>query len=157
MAAAEKLPPLDVLSLRRFQLPDLDRHRGWLIGRIKTAFPHLHEATMVGWLRATIYNNEFLFLFQNNSVALFQVVSAHSLSPAPAVEERFVFCEKPDDVDHQRQAAQFYVEAQRWAFHHGADAMVIEERTDVPHEMIAEVLPGRLLNRQQVFCKVRSR
>lgn len=157
-ATAEKLSPvIDISTLRRFEIPDLDRHRGWMIGRLKTAYPHLNDANLIGWLRGIIYSAEYFFRFNTNSVALFQAVSVNTLAASPVIQELFVFCEDAKNAEHQRQAAQFYVDAQTWAQHHGASAMIVEEMTDVPHEMIAEVLPGRLLTRQQVFCKVQPR
>lgn len=156
-AVADKLPPVDISTLRRFEIPDLDRHKGWMIGRLKTAYPHLNDANLVGWLRNIIYSSEYFFRFQMNSVALFQAVSINTLAPSPVIQEIFVFCEDKDKPEHQKQAAQFYVDAQTWAQHHGATAMIVEEMTDVPHEMIGEVLPGRLMTRQQVFCKVQAR
>lgn len=156
-AVAEKLPPVDTSALRRFEIPDLYRHQGWMIPRLKAAYPHLNDQNIVGWLKGAVYSAEYCFRFNLNSVALFQAVSVNMLASAPAIQEIFVFCEDAKNTEHQRQAAQFYVEAQTWAQHHGAAAMIIEEMTDVPHEMIAEVLPGRLLTRQQVFCKVPNR
>lgn len=156
-AVAEKLPPVDTSTLRRFEIPDLYKHQGWMIPRLKAAYPHLNDQNLIGWLKGAIYSAEYFFRFQNNSVALFQAVSVNTLASAPAVQELFVFCEDAKSVEHQRQAAQFYVDAMTWAQHHGASAMIIEEMSDVPHEMIGEVLAGRLLTRQQVFCKVPTR
>ena len=143
----------DVSSLRRFQVPDLDRHRGWMIGRLKTAYAHLNDANLVGWIRNVIYNAEYLFLYQDNSAALFQVLSSHTLRPDPLVQESFVFCEDKENPDHVEQAANFYIEVAKWAKHQGAKTIIVEELTDVPHEIIKEKI-GRLLNRQQVFHKV---
>ena len=80
-----------------------------------------------------------------------------ALAPAPLIQEIFVFCEDAKNAEHQRQAAHFSVDAQTWAQHRGATAMIIEEMSDVPHETIAAVLPGRLLTRQQIFVKVQAR
>lgn len=151
MAAAAKL--VDTSSLRRFQIPDLDRHRAWMIARLKAAYPHLNDANLVGWVRNMIYSPEYLFLYQDNSVGLFQVLSAHTLQPEPLVQERFVFCENKEMPEYVEQASQFYTEAARWARHQGARTVIVEELSDVPHEMIKERI-GRLLTRQQVFHKV---
>lgn len=158
-ATAEKTVAqvVDTSSLRRFEIPDINRHQGWMIPRLRAAYPQLSDANIVGWLKGIIYSAEYCFRFQNNSVALFQAVSVNMLASSPAVQEIFVFCEDAKNVEHQRQAAQFYTEAMTWAQHHGGSAMIIEEMSDVPHEMIGEVLPGRLLTRQQVFCKVPQR
>ena len=143
---------VDPSSLRRFQVPDLDRHRGWMIARLKTAYPHLNDANLVGWIRNVIYNAEYLFLYQDNSAALFQVKSSHTLRPEPLVQESFVFCEDKANAEYVEQAANFYTEVAKWAKHQGARTIVVEELTDVPHEMIKDRL-GRLLTRQQVFHK----
>lgn len=156
-AVAEKLPPVDISTLRRFEIPDLYKHQGWMIPRLKKAYPHLNDQNIIGWLKGAIYSAEYFFRFQNNSVALFQAISVNALAAVPVIQEIFVFCEDKDDVAHQEQAAQFYVDAQTWAQHHGASAMIVEELTDVPHEIIAKVLPGRLMPRQQIFCRVQAR
>lgn len=157
-ATAEKLPPQpDISTLRRFEIPDLDRHRAWLIPRFKAAYPHLNDANLVGWLRGIIYSSEYFFRFQQNSVALFQAISINTLAPAPVIQEIFVFCEDKDNAQHHEQAAQFYVDAMTWAQHHGSQAMLIEEMSDVPHELIGKTLSGRLLTRQQIFVKVPGR
>lgn len=150
-AAAAKIS--DASSLRRFQVPDLDHHRGWMITRLKTAYPHLNDANLVGWIRNVIYSPEYLFLYQDNSAALFQVQSSHTLRPDPLVQESFVFCEDKDNAEHVEQAAEFYVEVAKWAKHQGAKTIVVEELSDVPNEMIKARM-GRLLTRSQVFFKV---
>lgn len=156
-ATAKKLPTVDTSTLRRFEIPDLYKHQGWMIPRLKSAYPHLNDQNIIGWLKGAIYSAEYCFRYQNNSVALFQAVSVNMLSASPAIQEIFVFCEDKDDVAHQEQAAQFYVDAMTWAQHHGSQAMIIEEMSDVPHEMIGKVLTGRLMARQQIFVKVQPR
>ena len=150
-AVAAKI--VDASSLRRFQVPDLDRHRAWMIARLKTTYPHLNDANLVGWIRNVIYSPEYLFLYQDNSAALFQVLSSHTLRPDPLVQESFVFCEDKENPEHVEQAASFYTEVLKWAKHQGAKTIIVEELSDVPHDMIKEKLV-RLLNRQQIFCKV---
>lgn len=150
-AAAAKI--IDISTLRRFQIPDLDHHRAWMIGRLKTAYSHLNDANLIGWIRTVIYSPEYLFLYQDNSVALFQVLSSHTLRPDPLVQEQFVFCEDKDNPEHVQQACEFYTEVAKWAKHQSARTVIVEELSDVPHEMIKDRL-GRLLTRQQVFHKV---
>ena len=156
VALAEKIveatPEPDTSTLRRFELPDMDRHR-WMLDRLRVAYPHLNDRQLIGWLRAMIYSSEFQFLFQDRSVALFQIMSAHTLSPQPVVYERFVFCADKDSVADQAQASMFYVEAQKWGRFNAAGAIIVEQCTDVPHEMIRERM-GRLLTRQEVFNKL---
>lgn len=151
---AQKLEVVET-SRRRFQLPDLDKHREWFVPRLKKLYPHLTDAALVSWLRSVIYSPEYLFLYQDGSVALFQVQSGHTLSPQPAIEEHFVFCAQNDNPDLQKQAAQFYVDARVWGSHHSASVMTVEKNSDVPHDLVREALEGyRLFNRQEVFCKL---
>lgn len=144
---------VDASSLRRFQVPDLDRHRGWMIARLKATYTHLNDANLVGWIRNVIYNPEYLFLYQDNSVGLFQVLSSHTLQPEPLVQERFVYCEDKENPDHLAQAGEFYAEVVKWMKHQGAHTLIVEEQTDVPHEAIKDRI-GRLVTRQQIFHKV---
>ena len=64
-----------------------------------------------------------------------------------------MFCEDKDNPEHVEQALHFYTEVAKWAKHQGAKTIIVEELSDVPHEMIKDRM-GRLLNRQQVFHKV---
>ena len=156
-APVEKaLPPLpvrEVSAIRRFEIPDLARHGGWLMGRLTKAYPHLTDREIQGWLRALIYNNECRFLYQENSVGMAQVVLNHTMTPRPVITERFVFAENKDDPAHVAQAANFYDEFARWAKNKSADTILVEELSDVPHELIKERL-GRLFTRQQTFARV---
>lgn len=126
-----------------------------MVQRLKTTYSHLNDANLVGWIRNVIFSPEYKFMYQDNSAALFQVISSHTLQPDPIVEERFVFCENKDDAGHIEQATAFYTEAAKWAKHQGARTVIVGECTDVPEEQIrASDGIGRLLKRQQVFFKV---
>lgn len=138
---------------RRFQVPDLDRCQKWLLPRLRTAYPHVQEGVMIGWLRGIIYQNEFLFLMQDNSVGCFQISRGHTLSPQAVIMEHFVWCEDKDNALHHLQAARFYDEAKTWATHQGATTILVEVNSDVPHEMIREKL-GRLFTRQEIFARL---
>ena len=151
MASVEiKIAPLNI---RRFEIPDLDRHGQWVLPRLLTAYSHLNDRSAIGWLRSVIYNNEFLFLFADHAVGLAQVMSAHTLAPKPVVNERFVWVQDPNNAQHLADAAQFYTHFHVWAQHLGAEVMIVEEMTDVPHEMVREKV-GRIYNRQQQFARV---
>ena len=155
-ASAEKvLPaaPREVAPIRRFEIPDLSRHGGWLMGRLTAAYPYLTDRELQGWLRGLIYNPECLFLYQDNSVGMAQVVLNYTLTPKPVIYERFVFAEDKTNQTHLEQAADFYVEFERWAKNKSVETILVEELTDVPHEMIKDRL-GRLFTRQQVFARV---
>lgn len=139
--------------LRRFQIPDLDRHGKWILPRLLAAYPHLTERTAAGFLAGIVYQNDSLFLYQSHSVALAQMVGSHTLAPKPIVWERFVWVEDPNDKQQVEDAAVFYDEFARWAKAQGCETIVVEEMTDVPHEIIKQKL-GRVFNRQQQFARL---
>lgn len=149
MNAPVNLAPI----VRRFELPDLDRHGGWIMPRLTQAFPHLTERSAAGFLSSLIYNNEHLFLYQPHAVALAQVLSANALANKPVVWERFVWVEDPKDKQQVADAASFYSEFQRWAKAMSVEVIVVEELTDVPHDLIKEKL-GRIFQRQQQFVRI---
>ncbi len=150
--AALAVSPNPNTDIRRFQIPDLDRHGAWMIPRIIRAHPHLDNRTLIGWLRALVYNNECLFLYQPNSVALAQVERAHTLNPRPIVRERFVFAR---DDKHTEEASAFYERFATWARQMGCDTLIVCEMTDVPEDKVKKIL-GRLFTRPQVFAKVQE-
>jgi hypothetical protein len=137
-------------TVRRFELPDLDRHGGWMIKRLLTAYPHLNERQLAGWLRALIYNNEFLFLYQEHSVALAQTIRPDTLTPRTMVYEKFVWAQSPDYIS---EAAFFYDRIKVWAQQQDAEQIIVEEQTDVPHEMIREHV-GRILERKILYARL---
>lgn len=157
MPAAIALAVPDTVSLptmtRRFDIPDLDRHKMWLLPRLYKAYPHLNERSLIGWLRSVIYSNEYLFLFQDDAVALAQCMSAHTMQPKPVVEERFVFVRDIESKEQAEAASEFYTQFAVWAKHHGAEVVIVEEMSDVPHEQIGKKL-GRIFTRQQLFGRV---
>jgi len=142
-------------TVRRFELPDLYQHGGWIKTRLLTKFPHLNEVSIIGWLKSALYDHSSLFLYQEHSVALAQTLKLHTLEPAPVVHERFVWCKDPKDPDHQAEAAVFYERFLAWAKHQSCSAMIIEEASDVPHELIIKKLGDkRIMNRQQAFVRL---
>lgn len=140
-------------EIRRFQIPDMDRHGAWMIPRIIRAHPHLDNRTLIGWLRALVYNNECLFLYQPNSVALAQVERAHTLNPRPIVRERFVFAKDDKHID---EAAAFYERFATWARQQNCETLIVCEQSDVPEDKVKKVLGGRLFTRPQLFAKVQE-
>ena len=139
--------------IRRFDTADLSRHGKWIMPRMLQAFPHLNERGVATFLQNIIYNNEYLLLYSDNGVALAQIMSAHSLDAKPIVYERFVWVENHEDKDQVKHAAEFYTEFYRWAKSLGAEVIIVEENTDVPHDTIKEKL-GRIFTRQQQFARV---
>ena len=149
-ALAEKTEDLIKPStLRRFALPDLDTHGAFLLERLKTAYTHLNDRFILGWIRTLLYDNANLFLYQDHSVALFQVTNIYSLAPKPEIIERFVFCQE----GFQKEGANFYEEVARWAKPQGIEKIWVEEMSDVPHEMVKEKI-GRVFSREQRFARV---
>lgn len=139
-------------AVSRFEIGDLSRHGGWLIPRLVTAL-ELPEQRLGGWLRSAIDSNEYLFLAQENSVALAQVQSANGLADKPIVRERFVLIQDVESVAQQKEAADFYDNFRQWAKRLGAEIILVEELSNVPAEMIKEKL-GRIYSRQQQFARI---
>lgn len=139
--------------IRRFDTADLSRHLKWLLPRMTKAYPHMNERAVVTFLQTITYNNEWKLCCSDEAVALAQVMSAHTLDASSIVHERFVWVENPEDKEQVKNAAEFYVEFYRWAKTLGASVIIVEENTDVPHDMIKEKL-GRIFTRQQQFARV---
>ena len=152
MPAALKLVD-NPFVMRKFDTADLSEHGAWLLPRLMQAYPHLNERAAATFLQNIIYHNEYCFLYQPTGVALAQIMSAHTLDPRAVIYERFVFAENRENPEDVAQASMFYVEAMTWGRHMGADAVIVEQKSDVPHEMIRERM-GRLLTRQEVFYRL---
>lgn len=146
MEAAVKSEPQ---FMWRFGGADLSRHGGWIMRRLLKAYEHQSERSLAGWLRGIVSDNSSLFLCQEHAVALFQVLSVHSLEHKPWVWERFVFAEQ----GYEKEAAEFYTEAERWAKAQGVEQIVVEQMSDCSHDLIKDKL-GRLFTRQQIFARV---
>ena len=143
----------DAPLIRRFSTADLTTHGAWIVPRMMKVFPHLNERAVASFLQNIEYNNEYCFLFCDDSVALAQVVQSHALTGPSVVYERFVWCENPEDKAQQRHAAEFYVYIRRWAKQMGIDTLIVEESSDVPHDLVKEKL-GRIFARQQQFARL---
>lgn len=148
-AAKHQDVPPPAGNMRRFQLPDLDRHGRWLVERLSKAYPHRTERELMGWLRGLLYSNEFMFLYQDHAVALAVMTRAHPLEQKPIVQEMFVFAKE----GHDREAVAFYGEFVRWAKNMGVETIIVEAMSDVSHDAIKEKM-GRLFTRQVVFARL---
>ena len=135
--------------VRRFEIADLNKHGGLIIRRMRQARPTLGDPQVMSWLKGIIYSAEYLFLYQEHGCALAQTVKEETLENKPVVRERFVFAEE----GFQAEAASFYTEFAQWAKNQGVSTMIVEEMTDVPHDMIKDRL-GRLFERKQVFARL---
>jgi hypothetical protein len=136
-------------NIRRFSMGDLSTHGAWLLKRLLNAYPQLNEKYVAGWLRGMLDSNEYLFICTESAVALFQTLSVHSLENKPWIWERFVFCKEGYVMD----GAECYKRCHEWAKSMGVEQIIVEQLSDVPHEVIKEAL-GRLYTRQQIFARV---
>ena len=150
-AVAVNLPIIP--AMHRFDIPDLDRHGLWLLPRLKQKYPHLNDRAILSWIRNIVFVNDFLFICHDTGVALAQCVSAHTLSPRPIIQEHFVWAVDRENKEHIAATAFFYEDFARWGKHHGAEVVIVEEDTDVPHDMVKEKL-GRIFQRQQQFARL---
>lgn len=151
--AAPAPVPLFNTATRRFDIPDLDRHGLWLLPRLKQKYPHLNDRGILSWIRNIVFVNDWHFICQDTGVALAQCISAHTLSPKPIIHEHFVWVQDKTNEAQIKAAAMFYEDFKRWAGHVDAGVMIIEEDTDVPHEIIKEKL-GRVFVREQKFARL---
>lgn len=154
---AANIPVLSVATvappIRKFDTADFSTHGDWILPRMLRVFPHLNERGAATFLQNIVVNNEYLFLFNDEGVALAQVMSGNPLDPKVVIMEKFVWVKDPTDMEMQLRAAEFYACIHRWAKGLGAQAIICEENTDVPHEAIKEKL-GRVFTRQQLFSRV---
>jgi hypothetical protein len=150
--AALKLVETPAPTIRRFDTADLSKHGAWIMPRMLQTFSHLNERGVANFLQNIVYNNEYLLLYHEHGVALAQIMSAHTLTAKPIVYERFVWVENKEDKDQLKHAAGFYTEFLRWAKSQSAEVIIVEENTDVPHDLIKEKL-GRIFTRQQQFAR----
>ena len=150
-AAVEKLEELPN-TIRRFQEPDLCKHT-WIMKRLTERFPHHNERSLATFLRGLFASNEYLFLYSDTGCALAQVISTFTLEAEPIVQERFVWCEDPNNALQVAAAAEFYSTIEHWAKGMGVSKMIVEDWSDVPHEKIREKL-GRLFTTQMIFARV---
>jgi hypothetical protein len=139
--------------IRRFDLADLQEHGGWIIPRLREAYPSVREGALAGWLKSAIYSNEHMFLYCPDGVAMAQVLRNISLEAAPFVQERFVWVRDKSDPEQVRSCARFYEEFHRWAKQLGCEVMFVEESSDVPHEIVKEKV-GRVFTRTQQFVRM---
>jgi hypothetical protein len=141
--------PLQTDPIRRFTQGDLSTHGQWILKRLLKAYPQQTDRSLVGWLRGLNFDNASLFLSSDHGVALFQVTSVFTLSHKPVIIERFVFAME----GHVAECAEFYTEAEKWAKTQSIEQIIVEEMSDIPHDLIKEKL-GRLYVKQQTFARV---
>jgi len=151
MSTAEKIEPL--INIRRFEEADLNTHGSWVMKRLIDRYPHHNERFMATFLRGLIYSNEYLFLFQDHSVCLAQMVRTKTLDAMPVVQELFVWAEDKDNALYCLEAANFYDRMLEWAKGLGVKQIIVEEDSDVSHEKIKERM-GRVYSAQIQFVRL---
>ena len=158
MAEPLKVAPAPTVlysEVRRFDLPDLDRHAAWFLPRLIKEYPHLNERSAIGFLRSVLYDNTYLFLYQEKGVALAQVLGAGGLDAEGVVWERFVWVADPTDEGQKTAAASFYPQMLKWAKQLGIDVVHVENKSDVPRELIKSAA-GRVFETAQAFLRVKA-
>jgi len=146
--AAEKFE-----GIRRFSLADLNTHGAWILGRMLKVYPHLNERTIAGYLASSVENNEYLFLYQPNAVALVQLDGGYTLEPELVVRERYVLVRDPRDKHQVEQAAGFYDAIKQWARHLNVKTVILGDMSDVPLDLIHKHL-GRSFEKQLTFVRL---
>lgn len=141
--AAVKVEPRELVFVRRFEIADLTTHGPWLMKRFTQKRPDLQEQQIAGWLRGRIYDNEHLFLYQDNAVAMAQLVHSPGLKMVKVVQEHFVWVRNREDKTQLDHAADFYDHMKVWAQRLSAERIIVCEDTDVPKSLIQQRL-GRV-------------
>ena len=142
--AAVKIEPAHEMAfVRRFELADLTSHGPWLMKRLCAKRPDLTEQAIAGWLRGRVYDNEHMFLYQDNAVALAQIIHSPGLKLVKVVQEHFIWVRNREDKAQLENAADFYTHMQVWARRMGAERIIVCEDTDVPKTLIQQRL-GRV-------------
>jgi hypothetical protein len=138
---------------RRFFMPDLDRHAGWLLERMVQAYPHLNTQQAHGWLRSVLGSNEFMIVYLSCGVGLFQ--SWHpTLAPQPVIKQHFVWAMDPNNRNQVKACAEIYVELVRWAKRMRITKIIdVEMNTDLPIELVKQKL-GRINSREQLYATI---
>lgn len=145
---------IELPAVRRFELADISAHGRWLIPRLVKQYPHLTDRTAYGFLNSILYNSEFHFCYQPHAAGLAQIERVHALANRPIIREKFVWVEDATNKEHLAEAVEFYAEFQTWARHHGAEIMIVEESTDVPHELVRPMFEKRIFTREQKFVRL---
>lgn len=150
---ALKIEPRDPVPVRRFEVADLSRHGPWLMKRFATKFPDLDERQIGGYLRGLTAANGSMFLYQDNAVALAEVVFSAGIKRVMMVQERFVWVEDRTDKDQLEDAADLYDHMKTWAKGLGAERIIVCEDSDVPKTLIEQRL-GRLFDTKISHARV---
>ena len=151
--AALKIEAHELAFVRRFELADLSQHGPWLLKRFAQKLPEVHEQRVAGYLRGLLYDNEHMFLYQDNAVALAQLIHSPGIKTTKIVQERFVWVQDREDKAQLEMAADFYEHMKAWAKRQDAERIIVCEDTDVPKSLI-EVRLGRLFDTKISHARV---
>jgi hypothetical protein len=142
--AALKIEPVHEMAfVRRFELADLTTHGPWLMKRFMQKRPDIAEKQIAGWLQGRVYDNEHMFLYQDDAVALAQIVHSPGMKMVKVVQEQFVWVRDRENKAQLENAADFYTHMRAWAKRLDAERIIVCEDTDVPKTLIVQRL-GRV-------------
>jgi hypothetical protein len=140
-------PTQGEVTVRRFDLGDIDRMGMWMIQRLRKVFPEADDRMIIGWLRACILSNEHFFVCTENAVGL-AIMSREPLHTTPIVDEIFVLCR--DGAVHE--GVEIYKEMKRWTGNLGARRCQVRTDGDVSREKIKQAF-GTLYIYEVVYGK----
>src|SRR5258708_4882023 len=76
--------------VRRFGMPELDKHGNFLVERLKTRYPQLTDRNIFSWLRGSLESNEVQIICTAHAIGMAQITH-EPLDTQPIVKEVFVF------------------------------------------------------------------
>ena len=141
-------------KITRFSLANLTDAGPWILERLLKAYPNQNDRSIIGWLNGVIYNNEFLCLYQPQTVCFAERTPRDRLGGKMVVRELFVWCEDAKDPAQMAAALEFYPHMVDWARSQGIDRVIVCERSDVPLEDVREKLGGKLHELKTLFARV---
>lgn len=154
--AAEKIAPVEIPAIRRYQTADIMKHAGWLFPRMARAFPHMSREQHYTWLLNIIQqNNDVLPLFHENGIAFAAIVSP-MIGTDVRIEELFVWVQDAADPEQMRAGAHFYAHFYDWAAKRGVQTVIIENNTDISRKAILEATGRRVFEAKLAFMRVRE-
>jgi len=147
------LPEHQKVSLRRFDLGDLQTHGEWLVARLREVYSYLPPKEIAGWIRGILESNEHMFLRNENSVGCAQLTRTQ-FALKPSVRVNFVLARDFGNGAHVAEAALFYHEFKRWADNVGAGEIVLGILNDISREDIRKIIGARIFSREEWFAKL---
>ncbi len=141
--------PPRMTSIRRFGMADIEDMGMWLMTRLRERYPHVNDRMFIGWIRGCMESNEFLFIRSENAAGM-AIIDHRPLTSAPIVREVFLLSRNDDLME----AAQLYPHIRQWAESMAASEITIECFSDVPHEIVREVIGSRVFIRETMLVKL---